>query len=180
VPAVTFRPSDSIAIANCLASISVGNDFVSLARGTAEEKRRKPKCFGVSTETNQWLIDLYLAMMAAVAALGHARMSCANRSTMIQVNCAQNGAVGGGQLSRPSSTASQEKKAPPQVQACWSSQGLSGWASQTRRSPRRVNSYMDQSMEEKITHPRRWAHRRAAGKILVDPMGYEGTGKAHH
>jgi hypothetical protein len=27
------------------------------------------KCFGVLTETNQWLvIDLYLAMMAAVAA----------------------------------------------------------------------------------------------------------------
>jgi hypothetical protein len=56
-----------------LASISVGNDFVSLARGTAEEKRRKRKCFGVSTETNQWLIDLYLAMMAAVAALGRAK-----------------------------------------------------------------------------------------------------------
>ena len=74
MPAVTFRPSDSIAIANCLASISVENDFVCLARGTAEEKRRKRKCFGVSTETNQWLvIDLYLAMMAAVAALGHAK-----------------------------------------------------------------------------------------------------------
>jgi hypothetical protein len=66
---MTFRPSDNIAFANCLASISVGNDFVSLIRGTAEEKRRKRKCFGVSTETNQWLvIDLYLAMMAAVAA----------------------------------------------------------------------------------------------------------------
>ena len=69
MPAVTFRPSDSIAIANSLASISVGNDFVSLLRGTAEEKGRKRKCFGVSTETNQWLvIGLYLVMMAAVAA----------------------------------------------------------------------------------------------------------------
>jgi hypothetical protein len=69
VPAVTFRPSDNIAFANCFASISVGNDFVSLARGTAEEEKRKRKCFGVSTETNQWLVvDLYLIMMAAVAA----------------------------------------------------------------------------------------------------------------
>ena len=66
MPAETLRPSDSIAIANCLASVSVGNDFVSLARGIAEEKRAKRKCFGVSTETNQRLvIDLYLVMMAA-------------------------------------------------------------------------------------------------------------------
>jgi hypothetical protein len=97
VPAVTFRPSDSIAIANCLASISVGNDFVCLARGTAEEKRCKRKCFGVSTETNQWLvIDLYLAMMAA---LGHAKNVMRELSDTIQVNCAQNGAAGGGKLS---------------------------------------------------------------------------------
>ena len=69
MPAETLRPSDSIAIANCLASTSVGNAFVSLARETADEKKRKRKCFGVSTETNHWLvIDLYLVMMAAVAA----------------------------------------------------------------------------------------------------------------
>ena len=68
MPAVTFRPSDNIAFANRLASISVGNDFVSLPRVTAEEDKRKRKCFGVSTETNQWLVGLYLTMMAAVAA----------------------------------------------------------------------------------------------------------------
>lgn len=69
MPAETLRPSDSIAIANCLASVSVGNDFVSLARVAAEEKSER-KCFGVSTETNQWLvIDLYLVMMATVALL---------------------------------------------------------------------------------------------------------------
>ena len=63
MPAVTFRPSDSIAIAKCLASISVGNDFVSLGRSVAEEKRRNP--FGVSTETNQRLvISVYLFMLA--------------------------------------------------------------------------------------------------------------------
>lgn len=68
MPAVTFRPSDNIAFANRLASLSVGNDFVSLPRVTAEEDKRKRKCFGVSTETNQWLVELYLTMMAAVAA----------------------------------------------------------------------------------------------------------------
>ena len=62
MPAVTFRPSDSIAIAKCLASISVGNDFVSLAK-CPEEKRRNP--FGVATETNQRLvISRYLFMLA--------------------------------------------------------------------------------------------------------------------
>ena len=74
MPAVTFRPSDSIAIANCLASISVGKDLVSLGGVAAEEKKRKRKCFGVSAETNQWLvINLYLAMMAAMAVFGHAK-----------------------------------------------------------------------------------------------------------
>ena len=69
MPAVTFRPSDNIAFANRLASISVGNDFVSLPRVTAEEESRKRKCFGVSTETNQRLVtELYLAMVVAVAA----------------------------------------------------------------------------------------------------------------
>ena len=74
MPAVTFRPSDSIAIANCLASISVGNDFVSLGRG-AEEKRS----FGVSTETNQWLVNLYLAIMTAMAVLS-TRKECNART----------------------------------------------------------------------------------------------------
>ena len=71
---MTFRPSDSIAIANCLASISVGKDLVSLGGVAAEEKRRKRNCFGVSTETNQWLvINLYRAMMATMAGPGHAK-----------------------------------------------------------------------------------------------------------
>ena len=71
MPAVTFRPSDNIAFANRLASISVGNDFVSLPRITTEEEKRKRKCFGVSTETNQWLvIELYLAKVVAVAVCG--------------------------------------------------------------------------------------------------------------
>ena len=72
MPAVTFRPFDSISIANCLASVSVGKDFVSL--GPRAPKERSRNCFGVSTETNQWLVvTLYLAMMAAMAALGHAK-----------------------------------------------------------------------------------------------------------
>jgi hypothetical protein len=110
-------------------------------------------------------------MIAAVAALGHARMSCANRSTMIQVNCAQNGAVGGGGLSRPSSTASQKKKAPPQVQACWPSQGLSGGIHKPSRSPRRVNTYMDRIMEEKITHPPSLVAQTRGGKNPSGPNG---------
>jgi hypothetical protein len=72
VPAVTFRSFDSISIANCLASVSVGKDFVSLGRRAAKEKSRNR--FGVSTETNQWLVvNLYLATLAAMAALGHAK-----------------------------------------------------------------------------------------------------------
>jgi hypothetical protein len=70
---VTFRPSDSIAIANCLASISVGNDFVSLA-GRDAPKARSRNCFGVSTETNQWLVfNLCWSMMNAMAGSGHAK-----------------------------------------------------------------------------------------------------------
>jgi hypothetical protein len=37
VPAVTFSPSESFAFANCLASSSVGDDFVCLAEGAREE-----------------------------------------------------------------------------------------------------------------------------------------------
>ena len=90
MPAVTFRPSDSIAIANCLASISVGNDFVSLGRG-AEEKRS----FGVSTETNQWLVNLYLAIMTAIALLAAATLICAHWGILRLISGA---APGGGIL----------------------------------------------------------------------------------
>jgi hypothetical protein len=63
VLAVTFLPSDSIAMQIALPQFQSENDFVSLGRGAAEEKRRK--CFGVSTETNQCLvISLYLVMLA--------------------------------------------------------------------------------------------------------------------
>jgi hypothetical protein len=51
VLAVTFLPSDSIAMQIAWPQFQSENDFVSLGRGAAEEKRRK--CFGVSTETNQ-------------------------------------------------------------------------------------------------------------------------------
>jgi len=37
VPAVTFRPSDSIALANCLASILFGNAFVCLEDGARDD-----------------------------------------------------------------------------------------------------------------------------------------------
>ena len=68
MPAVTFIPSESFAFANCLASLSVGNDFVSLTEGDREETG--PCCFGVSTETNQRLMrTVCLAMMAAVGCL---------------------------------------------------------------------------------------------------------------
>jgi hypothetical protein len=68
VPAVTFIPSESFAFANCLASLSVGNDFVCLTEGDREETG--PCCFGVSTETNQRLMKtVCLAMMAAVGVL---------------------------------------------------------------------------------------------------------------
>jgi hypothetical protein len=37
VPAVTLNPSDNIALANCLASISVGNDFDFLGAGARDK-----------------------------------------------------------------------------------------------------------------------------------------------
>lgn len=65
MPAETFIPSASIALANCLASLSVGKVFVCLAMGVREETG--PFCFGVSTETNQRLvITVRLAMSAVV------------------------------------------------------------------------------------------------------------------
>ena len=51
MPAVTFNPSDNITFANCLASISVGNDFVSLKLGDLLEEDRHR--FGPATETYQ-------------------------------------------------------------------------------------------------------------------------------
>jgi hypothetical protein len=37
VPAVTFNPSDNITLANCFASISVGNAFVLLEEGARDD-----------------------------------------------------------------------------------------------------------------------------------------------
>jgi hypothetical protein len=50
VPAMIFIPSESIALANCLASLSVGNVLVCLACARLETSRH---CLGASTETNQ-------------------------------------------------------------------------------------------------------------------------------
>ena len=36
MPAITFNPSDNIAFANCLASLSVGNDSVFLGTGARD------------------------------------------------------------------------------------------------------------------------------------------------
>ena len=49
VPAMTFNPSDNIALANCLASISVGNDFVCLGAGARDDLGRHS--LGLSNET---------------------------------------------------------------------------------------------------------------------------------
>jgi hypothetical protein len=40
VPAATLNPSDNIALANCLASLSVGNDFVFLGNGARDDLGR--------------------------------------------------------------------------------------------------------------------------------------------
>ena len=63
MPAVTFIPSESFAFANCLASFSVGNDFVCLTEGAREET--DPCFFGVSTETNQRLMRIVCRAMLA-------------------------------------------------------------------------------------------------------------------
>ena len=54
MPAVTFNPLDNITFANCLAAISVGNDFVSLKLGDLEEAGRH--WFGPATETYQRIL----------------------------------------------------------------------------------------------------------------------------
>jgi hypothetical protein len=61
VPAVTFNPSDNFAFANCLASISVGNDFVSLKLGDLEEAVRH--WFGPATETYQRILETENALI---------------------------------------------------------------------------------------------------------------------
>lgn len=54
MPAVTLRPSDSIALANCLASISFGNALVCLGDGARDVACRHS--LGASVETYQWLL----------------------------------------------------------------------------------------------------------------------------
>jgi hypothetical protein len=69
VPAVTANPSDSITFANCLASLSVGNDFVFLGNGARDDLGRHS--LGAFTETYQRLvIFVYLATMAAMGCFG--------------------------------------------------------------------------------------------------------------
>jgi hypothetical protein len=51
VPAMTFNPSDNIALANCLASISVGNDLDRLGEGVRDDLGRH--WLGLSIETYQ-------------------------------------------------------------------------------------------------------------------------------
>ena len=61
VPAMTFNPSDNIALANCLASISVGNEFDRLGEGARDDLARH--WLGLSIETyQQWEIIVCLAM----------------------------------------------------------------------------------------------------------------------
>jgi hypothetical protein len=51
VPAMTLNPPDSIALANCLASLSVGNDFDCLGEGARDRLGRG--WLGLSIETYQ-------------------------------------------------------------------------------------------------------------------------------
>ena len=71
VPAVTFIPSASLAFANCLASLSVGNVFACLAKDVREGTG--PVCFGVSTETNHR--SVMIVRLAMVAAAGQLKIS---------------------------------------------------------------------------------------------------------
>ena len=54
MPAVTFNPSDNIAFANCLVSISSRNAFVCLEDGARADFGRH--WLGASVETYQWLL----------------------------------------------------------------------------------------------------------------------------
>ena len=54
MPAVTLSPSDSIVLANCLASISFGNALVCLEEGARDVAGRHS--LGASVETYQWLL----------------------------------------------------------------------------------------------------------------------------
>ena len=51
VPAMTLNPPDNIALANCLASVSVGNDFDCLGEGARDKLGRG--WLGLSIETYQ-------------------------------------------------------------------------------------------------------------------------------
>ena len=63
VPAMTFNPSDNMALAKSLASASVENDFDCRGEGARDDPGRQS--LGASTETYQrWLIAVYLPMMA--------------------------------------------------------------------------------------------------------------------
>jgi len=64
VPAVTFNPSDNIAFANCLASISVGNDFVCRGEGAREVAGRH--WLGLSTETYPRLVMVVYGTVLAI------------------------------------------------------------------------------------------------------------------
>ena len=55
MPAVTLNPSDNIAFANCLASLSVGNGLVFLGTGARDDLNRQ-----------RLVIVVYLATMAAM------------------------------------------------------------------------------------------------------------------
>lgn len=71
MPAVTFIPSASLAFANSLASLSVGNVFACLAKDVREGTG--PLCFGVSTETNQR--SVMIVRLAMTADFGRLKMS---------------------------------------------------------------------------------------------------------
>jgi hypothetical protein len=84
VPAVTLNPSDNIAFANCLASLSVGNGLVFLGTGTRDDLSRHS--LGPSTETYQRLvIVVYLAMMAAMNFKTHKKYHERSLSAVIQI-----------------------------------------------------------------------------------------------
>ena len=68
MPTMIFIPSESIAFANCLASLSVGNVFVCLI--DADDFNRH--CFGASNETNHRLV-----VTERLAKMGNSLALCA-------------------------------------------------------------------------------------------------------
>ena len=55
MPAVTLKPSDNFAFANCLASRSLENSFVCRRERIRNDAGRR--CFGVSKATYQWFSE---------------------------------------------------------------------------------------------------------------------------